>query len=317
MSILDGLRKPNSRKKGLKILVYGPTGSGKTLFALSFPKSIAVDSEDGYSWYEGTANAKNLLGIMDTQSYDDLEDLLDKLDGSADEFDTLIIDSETKIYENIQETLLDVEEERASKKGRDVLDANLSVRSWGKIKQLAGRLQNLKIRLASQGVNIVSVAQSADVMKDAGNNTRVKIGEKPDFAKKAPYDYDVIIRLFIKDNKYYGVIEKDRTNTIELGTEIENPRYELWEKRVNAKDNQGQTVTKSFADDAEKSRKAYTKELEDNMSFADRVKEHLESLDADGKKKFVQSMVDITGTKKVNLMNKEQQEKVLELIKLT
>ncbi len=29
---LDMLRKPNSRKKGLKILVYGPTGVGKTVF---------------------------------------------------------------------------------------------------------------------------------------------------------------------------------------------------------------------------------------------------------------------------------------------
>lgn len=314
MGILDNLRKPNSRKKGLKILVYGPTGVGKTLFGLSFPRVIAIDSEDGYSWYEGTNYAKNLLRIADTQSYDDLEDILDQMEDADGEFDTLVIDSETKIYENIQEALQSVEESRAARKGRDVLDANLSVRSWGKIKQLASRLQNAKIRLASQGINIVSVAQAADVMKDAGKNTRVKVGEKPDMAKKAPFDYDVILRLFVRDGKYYGIVEKDRTNTYKLGTEIENPSFENWAKRLNAKDNQGASVAKDFNKDATKSQKAYAKEVESKMSFADRVKEHLTKLDEQGKKDFIQKMVDAVGTMKVNQMDAAQQKKVLALM---
>lgn len=314
MSIFDKLRKPNARKKGLKILVYGPTGVGKTLFALSFPRVIAVDSEDGYSWYEGTDKAKNLLRVLDSQSYDDLEELLDESEDADGKFDTLVIDSETKIYENIQESLQAVEEQRASRKGRDVLDANLSVRSWGKIKQLSSRLQNAKLRLASQGVNIVSVAQSADVMEDAGNNTRVKIGEKPDMAKKAPFDYDVILRLFVKDGKFYGVVEKDRTNTYKLGEELENPTYANWEKRLKAKDNQGESVTKDFNKDSEKSQKAYENEVVANMSFADRVKEHLGTLTKVEQQEFVTKMVEATGTKKVKEMNEEQQEKVLALM---
>lgn len=314
MSIFDKLRKPNARKKGLKILVYGPTGVGKTLFALSFPRVIAVDSEDGYSWYEGTDKAKNLLSVLDSQSYDDLEELLDDSEDAEGKFDTLVIDSETKIYENIQEALQSVEELRASRKGRDVLDANLSVRSWGKIKQLSSRLQNAKLRLASQGVNIVSVAQSADVMEDAGNNTRIKVGEKPDMAKKAPFDYDVILRLFTKDGKFYGVVEKDRTNTYKLGTELENPTYSNWEKRLNAKDNQGETITKDFSKDSEKSQKAYENEVVANMSFADKVKEHLSNLTKAQQQEFVTKMVEATGTKKVKEMDEEQQKKVLALM---
>lgn len=200
----------------MKILIYGESGSGKTVFALSFPKSIVVDSEDGYSWYEGTERTRNVVGILDSQSYDDLENLMDELDDANDEeFSSLVIDSETKVYENIKEALQNVEETRAARKGRDVLDANLSMRSYGKIGQLSGRLQNAKLRLASQGINIISVAQAADEMEDAGNGQRVKVGEKPNMDKRARFDYDVVIRLFTKDNKYYGEIEKDRLEVFE------------------------------------------------------------------------------------------------------
>ncbi|MDC6077540.1 AAA family ATPase [Limosilactobacillus reuteri] len=315
MSILSGLRKPNSRKKGMKILIYGESGSGKTVFALSFPKSIVVDSEDGYSWYEGTERTRNVVGILDSQSYDDLENLMDELDDANDEeFSSLVIDSETKVYENIKEALQNVEETRAARKGRDVLDANLSMRSYGKIGQLSGRLQNAKLRLASQGINIISVAQAADEMEDAGNGQRVKVGEKPNMDKRARFDYDVVIRLFTKDNKYYGEIEKDRLEVFERGDIVENPSYQNWAHRLESKDNQGETVAKDFSKDAEKSQKAYYEEVKGEMSFADRVKEYFATIDADTKKKFVEDMVAATGTKKIKEMNKEQQDKVLALM---
>lgn len=288
MSILSGLRKPNSRKKGMKILIYSESGSGKTVFALSFPKSIVVDSEDGYSWYEGTERTRNVVGILDSQSYDDLENLMDELDDANDEeFSSLVIDSETKVYENIKEALQNVEETRAARKGRDVLDANLSMRSYGKIGQLSGRLQNAKLRLASQGINIISVAQAADEMEDAGNGQRVKVGEKPNMDKRARFDYDVVIRLFTKDNKYYGEIEKDRLEVFERGDIVENPSYQNWAHRLESKDNQGEAVAKDFSKDAEKSQKAYYEEVKGEMSFADRVKEYFATIDADTKKKFI------------------------------
>ncbi len=299
----------------MKILIYGESGSGKTVFALSFPKSIVVDSEDGYSWYEGTERTRNVVGILDSQSYDDLENLMDELDDANDEeFSSLVIDSETKVYENIKEALQNVEETRAARKGRDVLDANLSMRSYGKIGQLSGRLQNAKLRLASQGINIISVAQAADEMEDAGNGQRVKVGEKPNMDKRARFDYDVVIRLFTKDNKYYGEIEKDRLEVFERGDIVENPSYQNWAHRLESKDNQGEIVAKDFSKDAEKSQKAYYEEVKGEMSFADRVKEYFATIDADTKKKFVEDMVAATGTKKIKEMNKEQQDKVLALM---
>ena len=309
---LDMLRKPNSRKKGLKILVYGPTGVGKTVFGLSFPEIIAMDSEDGYAWYEGTERAKNLLGIVDSQSFDDLANLIDELDENVDDFKTLIIDSETKIYENIQEALQEVEESRAIRKGKDVLDANLSVRSWGKIKQLASRLQNLKLKLASQGINIVSIAQASDVMKDAGGGVRVKTGEKPDMAKKAPFDYDVVLRLFTRDNKYFGVVEKDRTDTYARGAEIENPSYAIWAKRLEADDNKGNVIVKDFSKDKKKAKVAYEESITSEMPFEDQVADFLSLLEGqDKKQEFATKVKEMTGSKTLSTLTKEQQNKVI------
>lgn len=300
----------------MKVLVYGEAGTGKTVFALSFPKSIVVDSEDGCSWYEGTSRTRNVVGILDSQSYDDVENLMDELDsGNDEEFSSLVIDSETKVYENIKEALQHVEETRAARKGRDVLDANLSMRSYGKIGQLSSRLQNAKLRLASQGVNIISVAQAVDEMEDAGNGQRVKVGEKPNMDKHARFDYDVVIRLFTKDNDYYGEIEKDRLEVFKRGDIVKNPSYQNWAQRLDSKDNQGATVTKDFSQDSEKSQKAYYDDMKSEMSFSDRVKEYFATIDADTKKKFVEDMVAATGTKKINEMNAEQQKKVLALIK--
>lgn len=309
---LDMLRKPNSRKKGLKMLVYGQSGTGKTVLGLSFPKIVAVDSEDGYAWYEGTDRAKNIVGILDTQSFEDLSNLLDDLEDSIDEFDTLIVDSETKIHENIQEALIEVEESRALRKGKDVLDANLSIRSYGKIKQLESRLQNLKVKLASQGINIVSIAQAQDEMKDMGNNKRIKIGEKPNMAKNAKFDYDVVLRLFVKDGKYMGIVEKDRTETYERGAEIENPSYANWAKRLTADDNKGNVIVKDFGKDKEKSKVAYEETVVSEMPFKDQVADYVSKLDGQDKKEaFAKKVKALTGSGSLSTLTEEQQSKVL------
>ena len=309
---LDMLRKPNSRKKGLKMLVYGQSGTGKTVLGLSFPKIVAVDSEDGYAWYEGTDRAKNIVGILDTQSFEDLSNLLDDLEDSIDEFDTLIVDSETKIHENIQEALIEVEESRALRKGKDVLDANLSIRSYGKIKQLESRLQNLKVKLASQGINIVSIAQAQDEMKDMGNNKRIKIGEKHNMAKNAQFDYDVVLRLFVKDGKYMGIVEKDRTETYERGAEIENPSYANWAKRLTADDNKGNVIVKDFGKDKEKSKVAYEETVVSEMPFKDQVADYVSKLDGQDKKEaFAKKVKALTGSGSLSTLTEEQQSKVL------
>lgn len=267
-----GFRKSSENKIGGKYLIYGATGTGKSLFGLTFPNSIAVDSENGLAHYEGVpvtlnnGNTYNNLKFVDnTSDLDTLEEDLDEFVEIAEEngCQTLIIDSESKIYAGLQVAANEVEEKRARRKGKDAEDVNISVLSWGRIKLINMRLQQTKIDLSSKGYHIVSVAQEAEIKNDDGKI----LGYKPDTYKSLPYDYDVVLRFFNKKENgtmhYYAEVIKDRTNVTKVGDIVENPCYDIWadyfDKRSNLKTNETTfkkdvaTSTASMASEAEKS----------------------------------------------------------------
>lgn len=226
-------KKAEKVKSAGKFLAFGATSSGKSWFTLTFPKIFAFDSEQGLNFY---LDNDNLLQVAPTASMYDMQDGIDELhsvlDSDPNSVKTVTFDSETKFYQNIQDISLSVEEKRAREKGRDVDDTNLSVRSWGRIKSVSNRLQNMKIDLSSRGVNIVSTAHESDIKKEVGNEW-VVVGHKPDIYKNLPFDYDVVLRFFTKENKdgeteYWAEVKKDRTQTFKKGDKIQNPSYEMW-----------------------------------------------------------------------------------------
>lgn len=229
-------RKPSTKRIGVKVLVTGQTAVGKSVFSLSFPKIVALDSEAGLALYEGdSVYGANIEQIANTMSVADMEEAFEEveeiIEETPDAVQTLVIDSETKFYQNLQHSALEVEEKRARRKGSEIMDTNLSVRSWGRIKQVSQKLQNLKIDLSAKGVNVISVSQVDDVKEKVGENF-VKTGEKPVMAKGASYDYDIIINLIAIEEKgkmvYKGEVKKDRTNVTKAGMVIDNPSYLIW-----------------------------------------------------------------------------------------
>lgn len=273
-------RKPSAKKIGLKVLVTGNTGSGKSVFSLSFPKIAALDSEAGLAHYEAGEYGANLVAINNTMSIVDMEESFEEVEemveDNPDEISTLLIDSETKFYQNLQHSALEVEEKRARRAGRDVMDTNISVRSWGRIKQVSTKLQNLKIDLSAKGVNVISVSQVEDVKEKKGENF-VKVGEKPVMAKNVEYDYDLIINLFTEDDgkgniKYKGEIRKDRTNVTKRGQIVDNPSYAIWREYCEGR--KGDKINSSLSKDVNKDMENLEKEdLEKEKTIVDRLKE--------------------------------------------
>lgn len=238
-------RKANKAKIGGKFLAYGETGSGKSLFSLTFPDVASIDSEVGIAHYEGEEitlnNGKtynNLVMVDNTSDLDDLEEDLDAfIDGEYDgQIQTLAIDSETKFYATMQVGATEVEEKRARKNGGDPNDAQVSQRQWGRIKIINLKLQQAKIDLSAKGVHVVSIAQATDERDKKGETV---IGIKPDMHKSVKFDYDTILEFFVKEEKdgihYYAKVLKDRTNVFKRGDIIENPCYDLWKDYYDAR----------------------------------------------------------------------------------
>lgn len=272
-------RKPEAHKVGIKVLIWGKKGVGKSRFLLTFPSIAVIDAETGLAFYEGKDIGKNLKLVSNTQSFKELEDDMDTIREDHKELgiETFAIDSETKVYENIQETVMAVEEKRARRNSRDIDDTNLSQRSWGRIKYVSKKLQNLKIDLSGAGINLVSVAQYDDVKEKKGDQF-VVVGGKPVMAKNAEHDYDLVLYMYTeKDSRgkvqYKARVDKDRTDTYKEGDIIESPTYDLWKNEVeNLSKNKALNTT--FAKEQDDVKDEYAKELDnEEKSIGERLKD--------------------------------------------
>lgn len=245
------LRKKQSRKQGLKILTYGVNGSGKSVYGLSFPDVAILDAEAKVGVYENSEkHGKNIVAVADTSSYYDCLDVLKEvIEGNVCK--TFMVDSETYIYEAMQVSAMEVEEERAKKKGGDPTDQAVSQRGWGKVKLNTARFRSLKAQASAKGITLLVTAHKEDIMQKVGNDS-IKVGEKPSLRKNSEHEYDVILRFF-KDKdlatgkiKYLVEVEKDTTETYEVGTIIENPCYENTFKNYIESSNNLKTVQSSY-----------------------------------------------------------------------
>ena len=285
-------RKPQETRIGLKVLGYGDFGTGKTTFALSFPKIAAIDSESGMSHYEDNPN---IVLIANTSSAYDVEDAINEIEENADSIQTLVIDSETKIYDSMQTSAMEVEERRARKKNTEVEDSIISIRGHGRIKLLNKRLQSMKIALSSKGINIVSIAQMDDIKEKRGENF-VKIGEKPVMAKGVQYDYDIVLKLITettaKGDLYKALIEKDRTKVFKKGDIIENPSYDYWKDYFEGK-LKLEKLPINYTNDTDKDIKRMASEADDMDEIIAEFKVNMKKIPAEGKYKVQKKLAEL------------------------
>lgn len=288
-------KKPEEVKSGLKFLIYGATGTGKTWFALSFPEIVGIDTEDGWARYINKPIGKNIKHILTSSSATDLEDALDEIEeeliGSVK---TFALDSYTKIYENQQFALQSLAEKRQRQKGKSDEDVGMSVRDWGKLKLNTKRIQATQLMLASKGINIVNVAQEADIKEKRGENW-VVVGHKPDISKGVEFDYDVVLRFITEDDKknktvsYKAEVLKDRTGTFKKYDIIDNPTFSLWndiyEQTMSAKES-----TVNFKKDIDKDIEKEESESANATELSDKIKAFIKTADGTQKAQITKAM---------------------------
>lgn len=174
-----------------KILVFGPTNSGKTWFALGFPKPFYFDTERGarLSHYQARLKAVGggYMGPEDgTLEFDTLVDQVDALSTEKHQYRTLVIDSLTKIFQTA------IQKESESLGAKDVFGASK--------KPVVRQMRRLIARIDRLDMNVVFVAHEAAEYA-AVDGKREEVGKQPDTWDKLPYELDLTLRIQVHNPK--------------------------------------------------------------------------------------------------------------------
>lgn len=298
---------------GGKVLVFGKQGTGKSTFVGTFPNINLVDTEDGQTYYLG--KNKNIKGVMRTVSEKEVQETLDELNDeeTLKTFDTIVIDSGTKLYENMQSAAYEVAENRARKqrnKGADIDldDINISQRDWGHIKRWNQQLATSYILFSEMGKWCVVTAHQKDEMRDATKAEKkalgvdkIKIGEIPDLAKKAEHDFDIVIQTFTEENEdgetiYKAKILKDRTQVTKRGDILENISFDIWRENWEDTKKYGVKTATNLNSSVEKDVKAMTSEMNASEDIVAEWKPLMKSITDSG---------NTTAVKQINAFIKE------------
>ena len=204
---------------GIKMLLSGASGSGKTWYALSATKPVAIiDLEGGSELYHRRKDLFGEFTRFSAVTSEDVESIISKL-GSDTVYQTIVIDPITIYYDLLQEKY---QKARADKNKDE--DASIAKKDWGDIKR---HYKGLMTKLRAMPQNIVLIAREKDISKNI-NGEQVIVGVKEDAERSTEYSFDVVLRLVAVGKERKMLVKKDRTLSFETGTTISVPQFSQW-----------------------------------------------------------------------------------------
>lgn len=183
------LRGITPTKEGcrMKLMIYGEAKVGKTSSIVNFPKAYIIDTESGTTAYFNEIQ-KNNSKVLKENNFDEIYEELKTLKYVDHPYKTLIFDSITSVYLQLQLKWIELFENNSPKALEHVINLqDFGMRYWQKVKSDWSRLTRL---LETIDMNIVLVSQEKD--KYVG---QTKVGQTFDSYKKDDYLVDYIFRL--------------------------------------------------------------------------------------------------------------------------
>lgn len=231
--------KPVAKK--LKVLLFGASGSGKSLAALSWPRPAVVDAEGGTELYRGRKGFD--FTVFDTKNVLELEQAIQFIreDNSAN-IDTLIIDPISVFYDVLKEAT-----------AKTAKNNELGFREWAKINN---RMKSVYNSLTNLPVHVVVIARESTEYETVNGELR-KVGQKADSDKSLSYIFDFVIRM---NPDHSGTVVKSR-GLDTLGQSQKLPKVS-WEAFKPIAEQYAQGEQRSHADD-EKEAELLAEDLRD------------------------------------------------------
>ena len=196
-----------------KILLFGATGSGKTVTALSLPgKKLVIDGEKGAVAYRRQFEFDVPAGPAGEPVFTDdptaLEKMIDDLLSDPDGYTVLVIDPITVFHQRMMEFADAALRPRAEAKRRDMTpyDSAMQPGAWGRINQNFRRLMSKLRRL---DMAVVVTARERVLLEAVGDSFRAA-GSTFAAAKDLDYEFDTVLRLRALGEQIVAKVEKFR-----------------------------------------------------------------------------------------------------------
>jgi len=173
----------------LKLGIYGATGTGKTNLALSacdLGKVCVIDAEGGTTAWRGIYK----FDVINTTSYWDAQKALDYIESGESDYDTVVYDPATILYESIIEARV-----RFVGKIKGEGDAGqIRVADWGHIKRIYKWLMK---RFVNLPMNVIVTFREKEKISYKDPDNPQYLGLTFDGEKASDYWFDVWGRMII------------------------------------------------------------------------------------------------------------------------
>lgn len=187
-----------------KMTIFGPSGAGKTWFAMSFPSVYYIACEPGndraHYMERLKASGGSYLGPEDGAL--DFAEVIEQFKALATEkhnYKTVVVDSITKLFNNA----IANEVERMDRAGVQ--------NAFGADKKPAVQFMRRLIAVTNRlDMNVIFIAHESAEWGTDGKGNRVEIGRAPDCWNKLIYELDLAFSVQKAGASRYGVVKKSR-----------------------------------------------------------------------------------------------------------